>query len=210
MTTIVLFNSPPGSGKDHIVQTLLRRSQAFDHAKLAAPMYSWVLNLLQITQAEAERVKDVIHPLLGMSIRQAMIAYSEQFMKPTFGQGIWAILATREIALQDPGHGKKVWLVSDCGFDIEYLAFVQHFGAPRVVVVHLVRPLPTGLIRTFEEFSDSRYYVKVGTQSHDWYIGNEDCPERCANEIVTRLAALHLLPFDADVTSLLRPVADAA
>lgn len=158
-TYLIGMSGPPRSGKDSVgiaLANLLHQKHAVEvhHRALSLPMRKTIYTLLgwEYTLKHYESTKDVPLPALGgKSIRQAMIALSEEHVKPTYGQGFWghAMLNTLPIPTNKC---PRIIVVTDMGFDAEVEVFVRMFGADNCVWPQIVRP---GC--TFE--GDSRSYV---------------------------------------------------
>lgn len=165
----ILLNGPPGSGKDfaaktlaiHFLPTMSVRIERFSMPNKRA--FAGTVNALcgpsgLVTPYEND--KESLIPWLGVSYRQWQIDYSEKFMKPLYGEDIFARLLLRRIDLRKDDN----WLciVPDCGFQIEASTVVEALGPDNVLLV--------GLYREGHDFSrDSREYVasKKGWQFAD-------------------------------------------
>ena len=74
---------------------------------------------------------------MGMSPREAYIWYSEEVMKPKFGNQVFGQMALLDML--DCG-AQKIVVFSDCGFDYETAPIVDFVGAKNCMLVHIERP----------------------------------------------------------------------
>lgn len=149
----IFVNGPPRSGKDTVAQMV--RDYCFFHGmscslmKMAGPIRGALEeafgNLVTFEGDEKERTI----PMTGMSTRQMMISFSEQWMKPSFGRDIFGRLAAhrilRSLAPRD------AYVFSDAGFQEEMVPVLSLFTKP-ALLIRLTRPGTS-----FE--GDSRSYV---------------------------------------------------
>ena len=152
---IILLNGPPGCGKDTAAEFIKKRLNCREY-KFSAPLKSALRELLSI---ENERWKQLLaygtkdEPLLpqGVSIRQALIKLSEEYLKPMLGQDIFGHIAVRRMKrmVSNPHI-----VVSDIGFTQEVEPIVKEFTVKRVRVLQISRPNCT-----FKD--DSREYIDV-------------------------------------------------
>jgi hypothetical protein len=140
------------------------------YESLASPMREAALNLLTLPNLTSlyNEQKDDEHPLLSSlgdgledsftpikrdSIRQLMIALSEDFIKPRYGHDFWA----RQLV-----HRNQAWfdrvpcvvLVPDLGFQAEASYLEAKLGAGSVLTVQLER-------KDTSFANDSRSYIKT-------------------------------------------------
>lgn len=173
---IVLFNGPPRSGKDtahralfdveKVIATQGRYRPPFDdilHGKFSAPIKMAFAGMMGL---EADRhfcvqpwesKKDEVIPALGVSYRQWQIDFSETFMKPLYGQNIFARMMVTELMAGitpclNAGDNLPLFSVSDCGFPVEVNYLPLHMPDAKFLLIRLHRD---GC--TFE--GDSREYV---------------------------------------------------
>lgn len=150
---VILFNGPPGSGKDVAVAHLMKkypdkfvkREYKTKLIELTKLMYDCPNELWDELQPREN--KEVPHPIFeGRSPRQALIYISEEIMKPNFGQDYLSKSLVANL------NHKKVNLVPDCGFPIELDSVVDKVGADNVILVRIHRP-------GCDFSNDSRMYV---------------------------------------------------
>lgn len=154
MTKIILFNGPPSSGKDTAAFACWN-SYIHDGRmeKFSRPIKDAFLAAIcvgdKVIQGLHEENKESIIEELGVSYRQWQIDFSEKFMKPLYGNTIFArLLLDRINVLTD-----KIILVSDCGFQIEIDTLAAAYLPENIALVSLYR-------RGCDFSNDSREYVK--------------------------------------------------
>lgn len=174
----ILFNSPSSSGKTTCAPELareLRKQLADDQVaqdSFAAPMKHFVAVAMaaQYGDMNKERAEAVLN---GYSVREFLIGLSERYMKPEFGDDIFARLLHHRILRRDPQ--PRFVVVDDCGFDSEV------DSVPRPFVVRVNRPGTSFA-------GDSRNYV---SRDPDWVIDNNGSLDELRTKI-TKLAS-HLV-----------------
>lgn len=185
---IVLFNGPPGSGKDTAANLAAKHypEKSVLKVKFAKPVKEGCHGLFGLFDEERrvlphdhyEKVKNTPSgDFLDMSPREAYIWYSEEVMKPKFGQDIFGKLALREIREEIMS---RVYLhnipayrvfVSDSGFRKEAEVLQRFFGAKNVALVTVKRPGCTfeGDSRSYIDLPDSPNFVfKNDIEGEDW------------------------------------------
>lgn len=151
---VILFNGPPGSGKDTAALHVWSKRHNIVHLKFSGTMKSALPMLLGLSKAEVQELeerKNDGHELLGgMSWRQLQIDLSEKFVKPRLGVAEFGRIAVRQIK----NSMSNLILFSDSGFAPEAWPVIQYVGAENVLLVHIHRPG-----HTFE--GDSRSYIDL-------------------------------------------------
>jgi hypothetical protein len=155
MSKIILFNAPPGSGKDIAVEYLSDKYGVFP--------CSFKTHLFHITQAIYNIDYDTWNhwytregkelpreELNGLSPRQALIHVSENVIKPNFGKDFFG--KHEATWLKKHLFDGQIAAFSDCGFDEEVIPLIEAFGKENVFICFLSRPNCS-----FE--GDSRNYV---------------------------------------------------
>lgn len=164
MKKIVLFNGPPGSGKDTLANGI---HEIYESAlvKFAAPIKENCRNIYGLTQNEWDAIdgdqQAKIEPheaFFGQTCRQVQINFSELFLKPTHGEDIFGKLVVAKIMRMK----SELILVSDSGFRREAEVLVDKFGAENVLLVRIYRQGTT-----FE--GDSRGYINLDDLGVDRY-----------------------------------------
>lgn len=177
---IIGFSGPPRSGKDTLAKYLAARlvttlGLRTEIISLSLPMRLTVFAMLGLPYNPEiyEASKDNLIALpegRKTTIRQEMIALSEQHAKPRLGQDCWARALERRI---EPS--KDVVLIPDMGFKVEHDFFMDTFGSQNCYWVHVYRD--------GKDFSnDSRGYVGEGSPIH-----NNGDPDDEARRIYSRL-----------------------
>lgn len=157
---IILFNGPPRSGKDTAARFLFDTDWMKDNYfvvfdRMSMPVKKAFAGMVAApidsrgNVAYHEDHKAELIGILGISYRQWQIDFSERFMKPLYGEAIFANLF---IDRQRRQHKDAVILVPDCGFVVEYKTLVNHFGKQNVLLVEVIRP-------GFDFTGDSRSYL---------------------------------------------------
>lgn len=141
---IVVFNGPPGSGKDTAAQ-LLMDSHMWDIPVLVSPMaMSMRLAGMAMLGHEysdelyAELKETPIDVFNGLNFRQWMIDFSESYMKPNYGEDVWGRLKVEEIKNRY-GDLPALIVMPDGGFYAEQRVIVESVGAENYQLVHLHR-----------------------------------------------------------------------
>ena len=152
---IVGFSGPPRSGKDSIANALAAHIEDVRKVQpqilaLSQPMREVTFALAGLTYdlPTYEAIKDQVNPILGVTIRQAMIDLSENYVKPTYGHDFWARALVAKLWNPVP----KILIVTDMGFDAERLYFESLVGKDNCVWPQITRP-------GFSFAGDSRSYI---------------------------------------------------
>lgn len=186
-TQILLFNGPPASGKDTAADYLHEQAGGWREVrklKFADPIDRGIQGMFSKTEGYSHRWNKLRHDpelknteaflsVTGKTAREIMIAFSEQFAKPMLGQGIFGHLAAKQIPAPRNYYYPALYLVSDCGFQVEYDTFSLLVSAR--ADVHLINIYRDGC--TFA--NDSREYVKPNdyTKTHHVITNNGTKPE---------------------------------
>jgi len=176
---VILLNGPPRSGKDFAGRAICAWRANTRAAKMAKQLkerchaaYLLMGGGVPLPHDAFEDRKDI--PLTefdGMTPRQAYIAFSENWIKPTFGKGQLGIWLFREMqARADMWHPTELtFVVTDCGFREEVAEIVRRVGKESVRLVRIHR-------KGYDFTNDSRSYVDLsdmGVQTDDiWNEGD--------------------------------------
>ena len=139
MHQVVIFNGPPGSGKDTLAN-YYEDCLGYQHLRFKDGLVPLVLKAYKITQewftARYTRdLKDVPCPeLCGMSPRQSLINMSENVIKPAFGESAFGDIVARQIDMT------RTTVFSDGGFIEELRPVVDKVGADNVIIIQISRP----------------------------------------------------------------------
>lgn len=132
---IILLNGPKHSGKDTIGNAITQIVDGVELFKFAEPLRVFIKTTLGITDSQLELMKDQHVPLFGMTIRQAMIAYSEDFCKPKFGANYFGRLTAAKIRTSNA----RIAIVTDSGFASEAQVLRDEFGEENLLLIRLFR-----------------------------------------------------------------------
>jgi len=131
---IMLFNGPPGCGKDEAAACL---SPEFTPLKFAGFLKDTVHDMYGVPVDKAEEDKDKPGEYMpnGKTLREAYIQMSEHFFKPMYGNDFFGRVVAVEIADSD----NDCFAISDSGFVEEAQVLVNRFGAESVTLVKIKR-----------------------------------------------------------------------
>lgn len=147
---IVIFNGPPGSGKDKAADFF--KSRGFKHLSFKYQLFKETIAYFGVDtnwfmdDYDNREVKERPENLLnGMSRREALIHVSENIIKPKFGKDIFGVYVAKEI------NASKNYCVSDGGFIEEIVPIINRIGTDEIVLVQLTR-------EGYDFSTDSRRY----------------------------------------------------
>ena len=182
MRKYIILNGPPKSGKDTIGQAihaqLTFRGLNSVKEKFAAPIKDAVQAFIGLNDElrsiyfENPLMKDHESKyFFGLTPRQVLISFSEEWVKPKFGkQAFGELLKQRTEDLP-----QDVVVVTDCGFDEE----LEPFDKTEIAVIRLHRA-------GCDYRNDSRGYItRDDILAFD--VDNNDEPEYIALNIIKRL-----------------------
>jgi hypothetical protein len=173
---IILFNGPPRSGKDTAASYLYDLLQNQDKdpyiLRMSRPIKAAFQGMLNLEgeggsyELDKEEPIPIFSAKKGTSYRQWQIDFSEKFMKPLYGDAIFASIFIQEVETLDC----DVVLVPDCGFQVEYDLLAETYGEENILVVQLSRK--------GKDFSnDSRSYLTDIPANCLWCIHNDESIE---------------------------------
>lgn len=200
--TFIFLNGPPRSGKDTI-GTMLARSLSkasmrskngseFSFVlveKFAKPVKEGCHGLFNLTDMEGrvrchdwyeDQKNKPLGDFLGMTPREAYIWYSEEVMKPKFGQNVFGrMMAARLSPLlsvpDGPGARNRIIIFTDSGFECEAKPVLDTFGHDNALLFRLRRDGTS-------YDGDSRAYIDLPIPTYD--VKNvEGCPDDAHDEI---------------------------
>jgi hypothetical protein len=135
---IILFNGPPGTGKDAAADFF--KEKGFKHLSFKYQLFKETISFFGVDEQwfmqgyKDRSLKEEPEDWLdGMSRREAMIYVSEEITKPAFGQDVFGKLVADEIDLS------KDYCVSDGGFVDEVAPVINKVGSENFVLVQLTR-----------------------------------------------------------------------
>lgn len=230
MIKFIVLNGPPRSGKDTIAAQLTQKLHGPTmHYKFAGTMKlalgEWLGLGLEDTFKFFEHTilkNEVSDRFMGMSPRQMLISFSEEWVKPKFGKDAFGKLMAARCA----NLAGFTIVISDCGFADELKPLLTAFGEENIALVRLHRqgcdfvgdsrsyiatPKPMGASeRTGDEwFGDSPLeLLPMGTKlgfEDDFFNGHT--PEAITENIIDGLRAAGFLvdkpasfePFDDEI-----------
>jgi len=163
---IVLFNGPPGSGKDEAAAFF--KGYGFKHLSFKYQLFKETIRYFKVDEKwfmegyNNRKEKEAPSALLGhMSRREAMIYVSEEVIKPKRGLDYFGKQIANEMDLS------KDYCISDGGFVDELIPVINRVGSDNFVLVQLTRD-------GCDYSSDSRRYFD-GNLHHE-YINSHATP----------------------------------
>lgn len=139
---VILFNGPPGCGKDTAAEAIRREYHGARHMKFAAAVKdgTHVVFGLNCATDAFERVKNEPSPEFGgLTPRQAYIKFSEEAIKPAFGVARFGLATARRI-LGAQDSGATLVALSDCGFNEEIEPVADAVGHENMLLIRIFRP----------------------------------------------------------------------
>lgn len=178
---IILFNGPPGAGKDIAADYF--KSKGFKHLSFKYRLFKETIKYFGVDEKwfmegyNNRDTKEVPSSLLNhMSRREAMIYVSEEVIKPRKGPDYFGNLVANEIDLT------KNYCISDGGFIEELIPVVGKVGVNNFVLVQLTRD-------ECDYSTDSRRYFKGNGIKYEY-----------VNGFTTPVDSKYVLPHEFDVT----------
>lgn len=167
---VIIFNGPPGSGKDFAVRKILDESlkdrckfQNVWHLEFKSVLYELTAKLFLLSIAELKELnldrnlKEVPNSkLLGKSPRQALQFVSESVVKPKMGVDFFGRAAAKNLKNLSRVWGARNFAFSDGGFGPEIYSIINLVGPKNLMIVQL---FAEGC--TFE--GDTRDYIQKKT-----------------------------------------------
>ena len=159
---IILFNGPPGSGKDAAADYY--KDKGFKHLSFKYQLYKETCRYFDVNYNwfmdgyKDRAVKEIPSTLLGhMSRREAMIYVSEKVIKPKKGLDYFGMQVANEIK------DGVDYAISDGGFIDELVPVINKVGSENFILVQLTR-------EGCDYSSDSRRYFDGNIVSE--YVNN--------------------------------------
>jgi hypothetical protein len=134
---VIFVNGPPGSGKDLVGEILKRHSfrNELMQFKAAEPIKEAIAAFLDIQYNHLEAIKELpvreANPALDsdVTIRQLLIEFSEDFVKPRFGEDIFGKMLANKIrrveTMNVERYVKNLCIVTDAGFHDEVATCIR-------------------------------------------------------------------------------------
>ena len=162
---IVIFNGPPGSGKDEAA-SLYKRELGFHSLSFKHVLFKETIKHFGVSEEwfmegynDREQKEKKEHSLGNRSRREAMIYMSEEVIKPNHGKDFFGVQVASEIK-------KSVnYAISDGGFVEELVPLVNKVGNKNIVIVQLTRD-------NCSYSSDSRRYFN-GKLELEYVLGHK-------------------------------------
>jgi nicotinamide mononucleotide adenylyltransferase len=136
---IVIFNGPPGSGKDEAA-AFYKENFGFGNLSFKYQLFKETINHFEVDEQwfmegyDDRTTKEKQEVALNdMSRREAMIYVSEDILKPKQGLDYFGRTVAEEI--EDGNH----YAIADGGFVEELQPLVERVGAENIVIVQLTR-----------------------------------------------------------------------
>jgi len=194
MNHVILLNGPPRSGKDEaghmIAKQLHKLGIPFGIDKMIKPAEDIIKTVTQIDDYTfamyREEKKDEKLPDKDVSLRQLMISFSEDFIKPNLGDdylGIWC--AERIMSRNTPDN--YVTIITDTGFQVEHDALVNYDEYKMYHTVQIHRP-----VTSFD--GDSREWVNGKDKTH--VLKNDGSIELLAMRVECLLKDLEIMEIN--------------
>jgi len=178
---IILFNGPPGAGKDLAANYF--KSKGFKHLSFKYQLFKETISYFNVDEKwfmdgyNNRETKELPSSLLGhMSRREAMIYVSEEVIKPRRGPDYFGNLVANEIDLT------KDYCISDGGFIEELIPVINKVGTNNFVLVQLTRD-------GCDYSADSRRYFQGNGIKYEYING-----------FMTPVDSKYVLPHEFDVT----------
>lgn len=148
---IVIFNGPPGSGKDEAA-SYFKENFGFGNLSFKLQLFRETMKHFNVNADwfmegynDREQKEKQCDALDGMSRREAMIYISEEVLKPKHGKAYFGECVSSEI------EDDMNYAIADGGFVEELEPLVERVGIDNIVIVQLVR-------EGHDYSSDSRRY----------------------------------------------------
>lgn len=167
---VVLFNGPPGSGKDSAGEALATSFKGAFVYKFAEALKLATHALFgeedQPAHAFEKRKGTPLDEFFGMTPRATYIKVSETAVKPAFGRDFFGKVLAKQ--LRRAPSLVEIAAITDSGFDYEAAPVIEAAGRQNVLLIRVHR---RG--KTFD--GDSRSYIEIDNlASRDlWNLGSE-------------------------------------
>ena len=157
---IVLFNGPPGSGKDtaayHLAETCCGKNVKFaEPIKRAVTAIYHGGDRTDFNKYDTLEMKGIPQDIyFGKTCRQVQIGVSEDFLKPFHDTAVFGKILAQDITRMMVSHGPGPYFVSDSGFRPEAEVLVNKFGASNIYLARIHR-------EGCDFSNDSRSYISL-------------------------------------------------
>jgi hypothetical protein len=171
MTKLIILNGPPGCGKDSLANHYGRISLGLvKHIKFAESLKVMTHRLYNVPNPEDymqfESIKDEpdYEYFYGLTPRQAYIALSETYIKPTHGKEFFGVQLVQKMAQCKKKAPIQAFSSSDGGLEEELIPVLAYCGASNILVVKIERPGYTFKNDSRSYYSDE-FLSKLGVKS---------------------------------------------
>ena len=177
---ILIFNGPPGSGKDEAAEYF--KSRGFKHLSFKHQLFKETISFFGVDEewfmngysdrSVKERPEDLLE---GMSRREALIYVSEDITKPALGKDIFGVCVAREIEIG------KDYAISDGGFEEELIPLINRVGAQNIILVQLTRDgcdYSSDSRRYFNGSLIKEYIIRESTKINEKHVLSQKFPVR--------------------------------
>jgi len=136
MPKIILFNGPPGSGKDFATRIIMQELAVDEpmHMKLSKPLKDLVMDHFNITPDQLEQTKDTAPTEFRTTLRDYQIALFEAIAR-VLGKEWLATSLVNRIKRFD----NNIIVVSDVGREEELNPIIKNFGAKNILLLQTYR-----------------------------------------------------------------------
>ena len=174
---ILFLNGPPRAGKDTVGNYLQMHNLGVETAKFAGELKDAVHRAFHLdvdTDHFESRKDQPCEEFLGQTPRSVYIAFSERFMKPLYGPGVFGRMLVKTLkGMEQAG----AWLVAitDSGFREEAEEVLKVF--PDALLIRLHRD-GTSFV------GDSRSYIQLGIEAVDMRNDSPTAPQTIAEFVI--------------------------
>lgn len=150
MTKLILLNAPPRAGKDTCAE-IICDSYLSVHMKFADILHLYGQIFIAELTADDEyaiehystEAKEEPLPGIYFSYRQHLMALSEEFFKPRYGNDIFGVILAAKVQdvvdFDETVESETVIVVSDSGFREEAIPVINTIGAENVLLIQILR-----------------------------------------------------------------------
>ena len=174
MRQLLIFNGPPGSGKDYAANELLGNKYAFadkvkqdtlEHYKLSPDLLEYL-----------DKYKNVPSPHFnGLTPREAYIHVAEDIIKPRLGNEYYGITVGTAIGTDiNSNNGIDLFIVKDAGFkeELNALLLTCHVYFDRIIFVRIYHN--DGFDKDSRKYLDIDPYYQPLVESYNIYNDKTD------------------------------------
>lgn len=183
---IIFLNGPRRSGKDQAGRFIANEYLASRHRKFAGPMKECLRRFFNIGDTLWEGLEgkgstalklQPLPELFGRSWVETLIWFSEEVMKPTYGNDLFGQLMVEDLQKTTAA---SLTYITDCGFREEVLPVVAAYGAENCHMFQLFRP-------DCSFAGDSRGYLQMSDFPK---LGSWQMIQNCHEKLMYRIQIL--------------------